>query len=740
MKKIISYILLLAMCVSLFVGCAPAQPTTPSTDATPAPTQPTEPTQPAVDLLENARAYLAAMYKDDRGTVARRDFSVVASVVVGGETFAVVWTTDTPDYVTITPSDDNKVLVDIVEAPTEEVNFKLIATMTDAKGNTVTVEIPRIIEAVEASGVEWVSTPAADTAYKYAVQQNNLGQTLYFAGALSGNYVQTTTNPFESPDVFVEEVEGGSRLYFMDGETKTYIEIIDRGNGDGKVKATLTTEPSNVWTWDAERKTFTMAVNDSTWYLGCYNTFNTFSASDVSYIADVTKIGDSQFPTGLATVNIVPEQASTPVVGTAYKYTVMQNTLGQTLYFNGKISGNYLATSVNPGEGVNVFVEEAEGGLRLYFVKGEEKNYIEIIDRGNGDGKVKATVTTEPSNVWTWDAERKTFTMTVNEATWYLGCYNTFSTFSASDVSYIADVSKIGDSQFPAGLYTVEGFMDLQPAFEEEVVDFSTMTAAEIVAYAYGLKDGEAAPAEATLTGVITEVKTAWSDDYKNITVIIEVEGKTIECFCLKGDDASALVVGDTITVTGILKNFSGTVEFDSGCKLSKRVPASVDPTEPTLPTVPTEPTEPTEPVEPEAFELKNGDKVVIYVAAYGKALSTEKTGYYNVGVDVTMKDGVLTGFGATEVFTVIVNADGTYSFAYDGKNLGLADSYSSMNLGEVNDKWNLTVKEGTTDVFYLENVVRGNFIEWYAEKNNWSSYKTSNLSDLFELSFYIVK
>lgn len=587
MKKIISYILLLAMCVSLFVGCAPAQPTTPSTDATPAPTQPTEPTQPAVDLLENARAYLAAMYKDDRGTVARRDFSVVASVVVGGETFAVVWTTDTPDYVTITPSDDNKVLVDIVEAPTEEVNFKLIATMTDAKGNTVTVEIPRIIEAVEASGVEWVSTPAADTAYKYAVQQNNLGQTLYFAGALSGNYVQTTTNPFESPDVFVEEVEGGSRLYFMDGETKTYIEIIDRGNGDGKVKATLTTEPSNVWTWDAERKTFTMAVNDSTWYLGCYNTFNTFSASDVSYIADV---------------------------------------------------------------------------------------------------------------------------------------------------------SKIGDSQFPAGLYTVEGFMDLQPAFEEEVVDFSTMTAAEIVAYAYGLKDGEAAPAEATLTGVITEVKTAWSDDYKNITVIIEVEGKTIECFCLKGDDASALVVGDTITVTGILKNFSGTVEFDSGCKLSKRVPASVDPTEPTLPTVPTEPTEPTEPVEPEAFELKNGDKVVIYVAAYGKALSTEKTGYYNVGVDVTMKDGVLTGFGATEVFTVIVNADGTYSFAYDGKNLGLADSYSSMNLGEVNDKWNLTVKEGTTDVFYLENVVRGNFIEWYAEKNNWSSYKTSNLSDLFELSFYIVK
>ena len=585
MRKIISCVLLLALCLSLIAGCAPAEKPTTAPTAAPTQPKPTEPkptepkptepkpTKPAVDLLENARAYLAAMYKDDRNTIARRDYTVVASVMVGGESFAIEWTTDTPDHVTITVGENNEVNIDINEEPTEEVNFKLIATMKNAEGKTVSVEIPRIIEAVKATGVEWIAAPVAETAYKYAVAQNNLGQTLYFAGVVSGNYLATTTNPFESPDVFVEEVEGGMRLYFMNGEAKTYIEIVDRGNGDGKVKAALTTEPTGVLVWDAERKTFTTTVNDATWYLGCYGTYNTFSASDVSYIADITKIGASQFPSGLATVNIVPQQVAAPAVDTAYKYTVVQNERGENLYFTGAVSGNYLASSANPAEGVNVFVEEVEGGYRLYFLKGEEKTYIEIVDRGNGDGKVKAALTTEPTGVLVWDAERKTFTTTVNDATWYLGCYGTYNTFSASDVSYIADITKIGVSQFPAGLYIVDGFMDLQPEFETNTIDFATMTPAEIVDYAYALKDGESAPAEATLTGVISAVNSAWSDTYGNITVTINVdgiEGKPIECFRMKGDYANVLVVGDKITVTGILKNFGGKIEFDAGCKLDK--------------------------------------------------------------------------------------------------------------------------------------------------------------------------
>jgi hypothetical protein len=39
-------------------------------------------------------------------------------------------------------------------------------------------------------------------------------------------------------------------------------------------------------------------------------------------------------------------------------------------------------------------------------------------------------------------------------------------------------------------------------------------------------------------------------------------------CYRLSGEGAADLQVGDTITVTGILKNYKGTIEFDAGCVL----------------------------------------------------------------------------------------------------------------------------------------------------------------------------
>ena len=151
-----------------------------------------------------------------------------------------------------------------------------------------------------------------------------------------------------------------------------------------------------------------------------------------------------------------------------------------------------------------------------------------------------------------------------------------------------------------------------------------------------------------------------------------------------------------------------------------------------------TEPDDPEEPVVP-AGPIADGDQVVIYAPAYGKALSTVKTGNYNVGVDVTLTDGVLTGFGDTEVFTVIDNGDGSFSFAYAGQNLGMADSYASMNLGAVHDDWTLT--DLGSGLYNIQNVGRGNYIEWYNQYSNWSTYNSSSAATdgQFQLSFWIV-
>ena len=107
--------------------------------------------------------------------------------------------------------------------------------------------------------------------------------------------------------------------------------------------------------------------------------------------------------------------------------------------------------------------------------------------------------------------------------------------------------------------------------------------------------------------------------------------------------------------------------------------------------------------------------------------------------MNVTASNGVLTGYGDTEVFAVTVNADGTYSFSNGGQNIGMAASYSSMNLGAVNDKWALT--DLGSGLYLLKNTGRGNYLEWYASKDNWSTYNTDGVATnpLFQMAFFVV-
>lgn len=137
---------------------------------------------------------------------------------------------------------------------------------------------------------------------------------------------------------------------------------------------------------------------------------------------------------------------------------------------------------------------------------------------------------------------------------------------------------------------------------------------------------------------------------------------------------------------------------------------------------------------------IKAGDKVVIYNPANKKALSTTYDGYYNNGTDVTINsDGTLSGVTTNDVWTVGVDSDGNYTFSTaDGKKLSMGGSFSSMPLDDVNTGWTVTAAE-TDGCYYIKNAVRGNYIEWYADENNWSSYYKINNEALFAQKFWIV-
>ncbi len=147
-----------------------------------------------------------------------------------------------------------------------------------------------------------------------------------------------------------------------------------------------------------------------------------------------------------------------------------------------------------------------------------------------------------------------------------------------------------------------------------------------------------------------------------------------------------------------------------------------------------------TDPTEPGNAPIADGDQIVIYNPAYGKALSGSYDGFYNQGTAVTISGETVTGFTDADVWTVIDNGDGTWSFSYDGQKIGMGDSYTSMPLGEKNDKWELVANEDGT--YYIKNTVRNAYMEYQDNYGTWSGYHTINAGseNMFALKFFKVE
>ena len=139
---------------------------------------------------------------------------------------------------------------------------------------------------------------------------------------------------------------------------------------------------------------------------------------------------------------------------------------------------------------------------------------------------------------------------------------------------------------------------------------------------------------------------------------------------------------------------------------------------------------------------LRDGDKVVVFNPSVKKAMSaTAVATYYRAGVDVTLDSAnKLTGYGDTELWTLGIK-DGKYTFTTaDGKKLSMGASYSSIPLDDVNTEWTIT-SAATEGCFYIKNVVRGNALQWYADKGNFSFKASISTTDeaLFAQQLYLV-
>lgn len=588
MKKILALLLALIMCVSclaIFSSCNDTNDN--DGEGTNAPTDaPVATDAPAT--LDAAKTFLFGMYKDSASP--KTDYDIVGKVMIGTTAFTVTWTVDSDKIAIVESSKADFWTVDLPDANDAEFEYTLTATIKDAAGTTVEVSFKRTMGVVDNTGV--VTAPVADVPYKLFVEQGTLEQTLFALNTTQnddGKYINTTNDPKEASDYYVEVVDGGFKFYTDVNGTKTYVNAHVVKTEDGKFSKYLglSATEASVWTYNADKTGWIVNLEGVDYYIGTYNAYATLSISEASYLKPES-IGVSSFTCGFMTKEYaetlepdaekeieIPtnKDAVQPTAGEKYNISMIQgNKDNATYYLTGSMNGYYMATSTNAADAANAYVEAVDGGYNLYVIAAGAKLYINVVRSGSHINNVFEETA---STVWVWDDALKTLKAELEGEFYVLGT-------SATGTYVTFGMVKAAEKNF-YGQFTVSTLDD--QAGSEGGDDDDTATPEEIVNAAWELAPGETY-GECTLTGVVSEITDPYSTQYKNVTFVMIVAGltdKPITVFRAKGDCADKIAEGDTVTVTGTLLNFvyddaeptdPGLVEFNSGCTLSGWVDA----------------------------------------------------------------------------------------------------------------------------------------------------------------------
>ena len=627
MKRILSLILILILCLGVLASCQQ---------------QGNEPTPTPSYDFSNAKSYLKTVHpelyptKDIAVPETKNDYDLLTVLTVKDGTYTITWTVDNDaiqivDYVPKSDSDifaGKKITVKVPESVSEDLTYTLTATITAPDGistdkveHTLKVPAPVIV-----GGKATLEMTGTTNRASYSTTQM-----VYAANGITftNDKASSSTDCYDQTKNYAARVYVGSTVKIESkGMRKIVITFDDYVTNDGK---------DYVQGFDGmvvEGATFKRdgAVLTILFLDGPVDVFQSTGITKQVRILTIdvyTALSDEDLNGGNGGNGgddpVVTPTYTAPEVDKAYKFYLEQKTLSKNYYFTGSVTDDgkdYFTTSENLADAVDIFFETADGGYNIYFMKDGNKTYFDVAPYLDGSYiKCQFALSTEvPAVVWTFDTTygvlkvEVTFEGQTDE--FFAGNYNSNTPIRLSGVYYI-----------------------------DQLVTTTTQHAARLV-----LSEN------ATDTPVNPPVG---------------------------GDDP----------VTPPTSN-------------------------------------------PDALtSLKTGDKVYIVAPTYNMALSADKVSagsYYNKGVDVSSGFGSLTD---AETWVVTVNEDGSYTFtSVTGSVLALADSYSSFNDQGNNKTWIL--EEQATGLYYVKNVGRELYVEWYEEKGNWSAYAPAS-SALFELSFY---
>jgi len=170
---------------------------------------------------------------------------------------------------------------------TEGCGYCYQSNVIAAKGHSYVSGICSACGAVEPSKPTYATEIVPGKAYKLGMFSTDKNAEYYFNGSMSGYYGATVTDFAKGVDVFAEEVNGGYRLYFMNGTSKQYINLVVSGTYRN---FTFSGTATTVFTWDAEKNALKTTLADETCYMGTYGTYVTVGVLQASKLRDTDYI------------------------------------------------------------------------------------------------------------------------------------------------------------------------------------------------------------------------------------------------------------------------------------------------------------------------------------------------------------------------------------------------------------------------------------------------------------------
>lgn len=192
-------------------------------------------------------------------------------------------------------------------------------------------------------------------------------------------------------------------------------------------------------------------------YIKNYNGTLEFASNNGTFVYIVSNLGGGTTTDPVDPDPTKPEFSpiTSPVAG---EYAMAMDINGTWYYLTGELSGNYAASTTNVAGAAKIeLIADGDGWL----IKANGK-YVEIIISGTYNN-IKFNAERATDIHWVWNAEYSIFTWTNTNDTFWMGTYNTYTTFSASKISYITN-----NNQYPAKLGTLGGSQGENPGGGED--------------------------------------------------------------------------------------------------------------------------------------------------------------------------------------------------------------------------------------------------------------------------------